>query len=90
MGFYARGHAFVFCSLIWHLGASPSGQVFLHVTLIKDEHVIWSTRSDYGGQGHAEPYLLGKSKSLIKGIELAVLRTLFPALVLVATNQARV
>lgn len=49
-------------------------QVYLHVTLIKSGQVVASTRQEYGGQGHANAYLLGQSQDLLKGIELAVLR----------------
>lgn len=47
------------------------------MTLIKSGQVVASTRQEYGGQGHANAYLLGQSQDLLKGIELAVLRTIW-------------
>ncbi|KAK2078729.1 hypothetical protein QBZ16_003569 [Prototheca wickerhamii] len=57
-------------------GDFPAKQdlVYLHVTLIKSGQIVASTRQEYGGQGHANAYLLGQSQDLLKGIELAVLR----------------
>ncbi|KAL6766237.1 FKB99 [Auxenochlorella protothecoides x Auxenochlorella symbiontica] len=46
--------------------------VFLHLRIGKGNSYLTSTRPEDGGQGHPQPFILGKSKNLLKGLELAV------------------
>lgn len=63
--------------------ARPSGrvaplssrrQVFLHYSLLDEEReVLLSTRSEHGGSGCPQPFVLGRGRRMLRGMELAVL-----------------
>jgi hypothetical protein len=53
--------------------ALPCLQVFLHYSLLNEHRdVLCSTHQEHGGSGRPQPFVIGRGRRMLRGMELGV------------------